>query len=520
MDNQATKYIKKFLTEKECGLQLVEPHNHRVNAAERAIQTFKDAFIAALATTDREFPLQLWDRLAPQVQDTLNLMRASRINPNISAYEALNGPYNWDRYPLAPPGCKAIIYEAPAMRGSWASRGTDAWYLGPSADHYRCNIYYVPETRAYRISGSAELFPQHCQVPNLSKNAHLKALTEELEMTTSQVAQTHKRRALIKALGKAIKTILHPTAADEQRVDNNIQVMETQRENEDMAPITRISDAPAIMRARDPTAKRNLIKDTRTHRRLTRNNTPGAVPAIQRVVPALILPDKQPARATRRSPRVNTNEGPVIIIPPYRMLGGGTRASPRLVSQQALNAMTMREALTPPKLFTPRKFVPVAYEDNVPNFAHFASPMIHPTTGETISSYKRLMNDPETAEVWQTAFGKDFGEMAQGGDKTGQKGTMFVMTHKEIDIAKNAGQEWTYARIVVNYRPQKEDPNSIRITVGGNLITYRGNTSTRTADLTTSKLLWNSVLSTDGARYMCLDIKNSTSQQPWIITYT
>ncbi len=34
MDNQATKYIKQFLTKKECTLQLVEPHNHRVNAAE------------------------------------------------------------------------------------------------------------------------------------------------------------------------------------------------------------------------------------------------------------------------------------------------------------------------------------------------------------------------------------------------------------------------------------------------------------------------------------------------------
>jgi hypothetical protein len=31
--------------------------------------------------------------------------------------------------------------------------------------------------------------------------------------------------------------------------------------------------------------------------------------------------------------------------------------------------------------------------------------MVHPTTGKTISSYKWLMNDPETAEVWQTAFG-------------------------------------------------------------------------------------------------------------------
>ena len=94
MDNQATKFIKKFLTKKECDLQVVEPHNHRVNAAERAIQKFKDAFIAALATTDCNFPLQLRNKLAPQVQDTLNLLRELRINPIILAYEAINGPHN------------------------------------------------------------------------------------------------------------------------------------------------------------------------------------------------------------------------------------------------------------------------------------------------------------------------------------------------------------------------------------------------------------------------------------------
>ncbi len=148
-------------------------HTITVSMPRKGLSKFKDAFIAALATTDREFPLQLWDRLAPQVQDTLNLLRASRINPNISAYEALNGPYNWDRYPLAPPGCNAIIYKAPAVRGSWASRGTDAWYLGPSADHYQCNIYYVPEKRAYRISRSAELFPQHCVRSPISATMHI-----------------------------------------------------------------------------------------------------------------------------------------------------------------------------------------------------------------------------------------------------------------------------------------------------------------------------------------------------------
>jgi hypothetical protein len=94
MDNQATKHIKKILTDNDCQLQIVEPHNHRINAAERAIQTFKAAFIATLATTDSNFPLQLWDRLTPQVQNTLNMLPASRIDPTKLAYEILYGPYD------------------------------------------------------------------------------------------------------------------------------------------------------------------------------------------------------------------------------------------------------------------------------------------------------------------------------------------------------------------------------------------------------------------------------------------
>jgi hypothetical protein len=55
--------------------------------------------------------------------------------------------------------------------------------------------------------------------------------------------------------------------------------------------------------------------------------------------------------------------------------------------------------------------------------------MIHPITGESISSYKCLMNNPVTVDTWMTAFGKDFGGMSQGKNKTEQPGTnaMFVM---------------------------------------------------------------------------------------------
>jgi hypothetical protein len=191
----------------------------------------------------------------------LNLLRKSRTALGILAYEALNGPYGWGRYPLAPIGCKAIIYEAPAVRGSWASWGTDAWCLGPSKDHYRCNLYYAPETCAYRISGSAELFPQHCQVSNLSPKEHLRALTEELQTTAQSVNETPKGRAMIRTLQQQLNELIAPVRKPpEQRVS----ITDTHPPIE--WPIQRVLQAPVIMKARDPSAKRNLILTKRSHR--------------------------------------------------------------------------------------------------------------------------------------------------------------------------------------------------------------------------------------------------------------
>ena len=173
-----------------------------------------------------------------------------------------------------------------------------------------------------------------------------------------------------------------------------------------------------------------------------------------------------------------------------------------------MNFLTNEVWNNSPQHFTPKNLRPKEAA-TAANLEHLAMPMIHPTTGETISSYKKLMNDPATMEIWQTAFGKDFGGMAQGDNKTGQRGTnaIFVMTHAEILLIP-ADRTITYARVVVDFRPQIADPHRICITAGGNLINYPGKLTTQTADLTTSKLMWNSVLSTKGTKYMCLDIKN------------
>jgi hypothetical protein len=60
----------------------------------------------------------------------------------------------------------------------------------------------------------------------------------------------------------------------------------------------------------------------------------------------------------------------------------------------------------------------------------------------------------------------------------------------------------------------KADPHRIRITVGGNLINYPGELSICTADITTLKLMWNSILSTEGAKCMCLDLKKNYFSVP------
>ncbi len=223
IDNQATKYIKKILSKNKCELQLVEPHNHRVNATERAIQTLKDTFIAALASTDVDFPIQLWDKLTPQVQNCLNLMRRSQINWAISAYKAMNGPYDWNQYPLASLGCKAVVYKDGDTRGSWASRGINGWYLGPSMDPYQCDLYFIPEKRAYQISGSTELFPQHCQLPNLTQHQHFRALTNKLADFTAIASATPKGRGLIKLLHNIItKNLNPPDILEEQRMNKQM----------------------------------------------------------------------------------------------------------------------------------------------------------------------------------------------------------------------------------------------------------------------------------------------------------
>ena len=110
MDNEASQVVRWYVQDTGATYQFVEPYNHRMNAAERAIRTFKDHFVAGLATIHPDFPLFLWDELLEQAFISPNLLRASRTCPRTSVYAHLEGPFDYGSTPMVPLGCRAVVF--------------------------------------------------------------------------------------------------------------------------------------------------------------------------------------------------------------------------------------------------------------------------------------------------------------------------------------------------------------------------------------------------------------------------
>ena len=97
LDNEYSQDIKNTIKTYNATYQLVPPHQHRQNAAEIAIKTVKGHILSGIATCHQQFPITEWDRLLPQAEMTLNLLRNCRVNPNLSAWAYLNGPHDFNR---------------------------------------------------------------------------------------------------------------------------------------------------------------------------------------------------------------------------------------------------------------------------------------------------------------------------------------------------------------------------------------------------------------------------------------
>jgi hypothetical protein len=216
LDNEASKLLKTYLHQQNITFQLVPPYSHRRNSAERAIRSFKDHLIAGICSTDKSFPMHLWDRLLPQAVFTLNMLRTSRINPKLSAATHMYGQYDFNRAPMAPPGTRIIAHETPNRRQTWAPHGQDGGYIGPALEHYRCYMVYITKARGERVVETVEFPPEKFKLPfpsaqDLATKAAAE-LTHALLHPQPHMDTKTKTWALLKSHLKAADRDIHSEA--------------------------------------------------------------------------------------------------------------------------------------------------------------------------------------------------------------------------------------------------------------------------------------------------------------------
>jgi hypothetical protein len=168
LDNECSTEFKERIVLNNMKYQLVPPHDHRRNIAENAIQVFKAHFISILCGVDKSFPLHLWDRLLGQAEHTLNMLRASRMTPSVSAYAYLWGKHDYNANPFAPLGCKVEAHITPNKRETWAPHTASSFYVGNAWEHYCCHEIYICDTKHTRTCLTAFFKHKYLTMPTIT----------------------------------------------------------------------------------------------------------------------------------------------------------------------------------------------------------------------------------------------------------------------------------------------------------------------------------------------------------------
>ena len=507
-------------------LELVPPGCHRRNAAEVAIRNFKHHFLSVLAGTADDFPLYLWDRLLPQTEVTLNLLRQSNAIPTISAYAHLYGNFDFNKMPLAPMGCKVQVHEPTHTRGTWDYHAVDGWYLHTSDEHYRTHNCHIKSTRGERLSDTVNFLHKNITNPTIAHSDKIMLALHDLNNTIRNYqgpSQTAQQMRELKELTAATSQFIQTNRAlldspSQQHVSTSqqsampptdVNVRRSERVLQRSNPLPRV----------DPTA-------TPTSNALPRVS-PTAIPSsapppiqvaptpLPRPLATIMRPPIRPTKSSSASPLPSSSgpasrtrsktSAPRAAAPPSGP-AFNTRSKKKKVLEVAaavheLRGDSKRLCQRPSK--QARKLAKRLIR--VENEVHQAMAVMDQATGKMLN-YRQLLKDPKYRAEWLTSAANEFGRLAQGIRDI--KGTNTIHIIHKSEIPEERFKDVTYGNFVCTVRPEKDEKNRTRLTVGGDRINYPGEVATPTAEMLVAKILFNSVISTPGARFMTLDVGN------------
>jgi hypothetical protein len=448
LDNETSKDVESFIADNNASHQYTPPDIHRTNPAERAIRTWKNHFVSIRAGTPSTYRLSNWCKDLERTDITLNMMRPCTQNPKLSAYKALEGMFSFDATPMAPIGTECMVHVKPSRRQTWGYHAIKAWYFAPALNHYRC-VKVVTDTGAVRTTDTFTFLHHTIPVPTVTAADRIihatKHLKQAIEGNITPAPDELEAIAALKAL--IMGTPPDPPLPNPAVIANKVTNTCDYYDDEPRQQLYQTTPTPS-----PPSPPKHLQTPPATG--------PTAIPFHDDELDDTSTIHPSPAAHTTR----------------YNL-----RSQARHIIQSAI-----QDGLEIPK-------------------DHIVFAVIDESTGKAFE-YKDLINSPKHKEVWTKSYANELGRLTQGVRDIPGTNTMFFI-HKD-DIPQDRRKDITYGRIVVMLRPQKKEPARTRLTVGGNLIDYPWDVATPTSDLTTAKLLFNSVVSTPGAVFVVMDVKN------------
>ena len=546
LDNEISENMKNHIRDKyKLKLELVPPGCHRRNAAEVAIRNFKSHFLSVLAGVAEDFPPSLWDKLLPQTEITLNILRQSNATPTVSAYAHLSGPFDYNKMPLAPMGCQAQIHEKSDKRGTWAYHTIDGWYIRTSPEHYRTHICATKDTKSERLTDTVQLQHKHITNPTLTHADKLmKALADSMKVLKGKGITTSQQM-------KDLETIIKNT---QHQVKSNPQSMNKNAHETTSTQVPRVEDQPARSRMESvPRVNPDNIRITRSMSSNTnvqpsissvmnKNNDTQSTVVNDNVPPSSDNKKRNKAklsrvRKLRKLARIvaNTttinNEGPASHTR-SKVAEQQAWAAPPAANTRAKTAVARVSKIPKP---TPRYLKSTknsrsrsqqgtaSLANNInkrktllklnkrisklENEVHQALAVMDEDTGKMLN-YRSLLKIPKFRTIWSRSASNEFGRLANGVGGRIKNPTNTIKFICEQDIPRNRKKDVTYGQMVCSVRPEKEEKERSRFVAGGDKTNFPGEVATPTADMLVAKILMNSVVSTKGARFMTMDISN------------
>jgi len=501
LDNETSAELERYFINQSITVDYVAPHQHRANKAERAIRTFKNHFIAILSATDPDYPMSDWDLLLPQAEMTVNMLRGSKVNPFMSAYQQLHGKYDFEHNPIAPPGIKVLVHEKPNQRSSWAPHGVEGWYVGPAMQHHRCYDVLVKVTRRVRTTDTLSWHPHKAlALPGASPVDILAARMHDLAL---ELQSMHKLAPTLlghhdvlarpsSALAEALTTLhtifVNPAPVEAQRV-MSVEAVEA-------VPKQRVLEEENHQAMQPPEANQQHQQMTQIIPPLTTGN-------------AIETTDDPPA-ALREGLKKKRTKSPAAINKPNRRRGG-SKKQPTRPSQPATMTHSPRTAIAKRGGKRRKESLIATYKLRNRQLAAAAMDIVIDVQPET---WKEAVRGPDR-DIWLRAHSEEITRLVEKNE------CMKFIPHTSKPRKKAASYYNPQVKVKVK---NGQMVYRVRGTYGGNKQQFNGEKDAQTAALPTVKLQLNSVVS-DDAEWMTVDIsdfyptKGNTLSEPeymWI----